>query len=130
VEEQYAIDPENHAGGLLEYFAEMEAKHGVVVNERRNWYYAKEKTLGDDEARIPDHSGRGVPAVCRGRVLRKQFRWLYTNKRIGQIPDNSHLLHVLGYRCGRLHGDLVRSQGQEFHIIDYYENSGEGLHTT
>ncbi len=50
---QYAIDPvETLPVRLLEYFAEMEAKHGVIVNERQKaWYYAKEKTLGDDMKR-------------------------------------------------------------------------------
>lgn len=43
---QYAIDPvEPLPLRLIDYFAEMEAKHGVVVNERQKaWYYAKEKT--------------------------------------------------------------------------------------
>ncbi|MBJ6559480.1 terminase [Enterobacter hormaechei] len=99
---QYAIDPvEPLPQRLIEYFAEMAAKHGVVVNERQKaWYYAK------------------------------QFRWLYTNKRIGQIPDNSHLPVHTFWDIGV--GDstaiwFVREVGEEFHIIDYYENSGEGL---
>ncbi len=50
---QYAIDPvESLPVRLIEYFAEMEAKHGVVINDRQKaWYYAKEKTLGDDMKR-------------------------------------------------------------------------------
>ncbi|HHH0641843.1 TPA: terminase, partial [Yersinia enterocolitica] len=50
---QYAIDPvEVLPQRLVDYFAEMEAKHGVHLNERQKaWYYAKEKTLGDDMKR-------------------------------------------------------------------------------
>lgn len=50
---QYAIDPvEPLPQRLVDYFDEMEAKHGVVVNNRQKaWYYAKEKTLGDDMKR-------------------------------------------------------------------------------
>jgi hypothetical protein len=68
-----------------------------------------------------------------GAYYAKQFRWLYTNKRIGQIPDNSHLPVHTFWDIGV--GDstaiwFVREVGEEFHIIDYYENSGEGCGTT
>ncbi|EEW7582516.1 terminase [Escherichia coli] len=130
---QYAIDPvESLPGSLLEYFAEMEAKHGVVVNERQKaWYYAKEKTLGDDMKReYPTIPAEAFQQSVEGAYYAKQFRWLYTNKRIGQIPDNSHLPVHTFWDIGV--GDstaiwFVREVGEEFHIIDYYENSGEGL---
>lgn len=130
---QYAIDPvEPLPVRLLEYFAEMEAKHGVVVNERQKaWYYAKEKTLGDDMKReYPAIPAEAFQQSVEGAYYAKQFRWLYTNKRIGQIPDNSHLPVHTFWDIGV--GDstaiwFVREVGEEFHIIDYYENSGEGL---
>lgn len=130
---QYAIDPvETLPARLLEYFAEMEAKHGVVVNERQKaWYYAKEKTLGDDMKReYPTIPAEAFQQSVEGAYYAKQFRWLYTNKRIGQIPDNSHLPVHTFWDIGV--GDstaiwFVREVGEEFHVIDYYENSGEGL---
>lgn len=130
---QYAIDPvEPLPARLLEYFAEMEAKHGIVVNERQKaWYYAKEKTLGDDMKReYPTIPAEAFQQSVEGAYYAKQFRWLYTNKRIGQIPDNSHLPVHTFWDIGV--GDstaiwFVREVGEEFHIIDYYENSGEGL---
>ncbi|HHL6672716.1 terminase [Klebsiella pneumoniae] len=130
---QYAIDPvESLPVRLIEYFAEMEAKHGVIVNERQKaWYYAKEKTLGDDMKReYPTIPAEAFQQSVEGAYYAKQFRWLYTNKRIGQIPDNSHLPVHTFWDIGV--GDstaiwFVREVGEEFHIIDYYENSGEGL---
>ncbi|HHB6968463.1 TPA: terminase [Klebsiella pneumoniae] len=130
---QYAIDPvEPLPARLLEYFAEMEAKHGIVVNERQKaWYYAKEKTLGDDMKReYPTIPAEAFQQSVEGAYYAKQFRWLYTNKRIGQIPDNSHLPVHTFWDIGV--GDstaiwFVREVGEEFHVIDYYENSGEGL---
>lgn len=130
---QYAIDPvEPLPVRLIEYFAEMEAKHGVVVNERQKaWYYAKEKTLGDDMKReYPTIPAEAFQQSVEGAYYAKQFRWLYTNKRIGKIPDNSHLPVHTFWDIGV--GDstaiwFVREVGEEFHIIDYYENSGEGL---
>ena len=130
---QYAIDPvEPLPQRLIDYFAEMEAKHGVVVNERQKaWYHAKEKTLGDDMKReYPTIPAEAFQQSVEGAYYAKQFRWLYTNKRIGQIPDNSHLPVHTFWDIGV--GDstaiwFVREVGNEFHIIDYYENSGEGL---
>ncbi len=130
---QYAIDPvEPLPQRLDDYFAEMEAKHGVVVNERQKaWYYAKEKTLGDDMKReYPTIPAEAFQQSVEGAYYAKQFRWLYTNKRIGKIPDNSHLPVHTFWDIGV--GDstaiwFVREVGEEFHIIDYYENSGEGL---
>lgn len=130
---QYAIDPvEPLPQRLVDYFAEMEAKHGVVVNERQKaWYYAKEKTLGDDMKReYPTIPAEAFQQSVEGAYYAKQFRWLYTNKRIGQVPDNSHLPVHTFWDIGV--GDstaiwFVREVGEEFHIIDYYENSGEGL---
>ncbi|UJD93716.1 terminase [Lelliottia amnigena] len=130
---QYAIDPvEPLPQRLVDYFAEMEAKHGVVVNERQKaWYYAKEKTLGDDMKReYPTIPAEAFQQSVEGAYYAKQFRWLYTNKRIGKIPDNSHLPVHTFWDIGV--GDstaiwFVREVGNEFHIIDYYENSGEGL---
>ncbi|RSV83487.1 terminase [Klebsiella aerogenes] len=130
---QYAIDPvEPLPARLNEYFAEKEAKHGVAVNERQKaWYHAKEKTLGDDMKReYPTIPAEAFQQSVDGAYYAKQFRWLYTNKRIGKIPDNSHLPVHTFWDIGV--GDstaiwFVREVGEEFHIIDYYENSGEGL---
>lgn len=130
---QYAIDPvEALPQRLVDYFAEMEAKHGVHLNERQKaWYYAKEKTLGDDMKReYPTTPAEAFQQSVEGAYYAKQFRWLYTNKRICKLPDNSHLPVHTFWDIGV--GDstaiwFVREVGEEFHIIDYYENSGEGL---
>ncbi len=129
----YAIDPvEAIPQRLVDYFDEMQAKHGVHLNERQKaWYYAKEKTLGDDMKReYPTIPSEAFQQSVEGAYYAKQFRWLYTNKRIGSLPDNSHLPVHTFWDIGV--GDstaiwFVREVGEEFHVIDYYENSGEGL---
>ncbi len=65
-----------------------------------------------------------------GAYYAKQFHWLYANGRIGQIPANPHLPVHTFWDIGV--GDstaiwFVREVGNDFHIIDHYENSGEGL---
>ena len=129
----YAIDPvEPLPQRLVDYFAELAAKHSVNLDERQKaWYYAKEKTLGDDMKReYPSIPAEAFQQTVEGAYYAKQFRWLYENGRIGSLPDNSHLPVHTFWDIGV--GDstaiwFVRIVGDEYHIIDYYENSGEGL---
>ncbi|HDX3905849.1 TPA: terminase [Enterobacter asburiae] len=129
----YAIDQvETIPQRLTDYFSGIEQKLGISINERqRAWYYAKEKTLGDDMKReYPSTPEEAFQQSVEGAYYAKQFHWLYTQKRIGVIPDNPHLPVHTFWDIGV--GDstaiwFVREVGNEFHIIDYYENSGEGL---
>ncbi|HEI8948921.1 terminase [Morganella morganii] len=130
---QYAIDPvEQLPQRLTDYFDELSGKYGITLNDRQKaWYYAKEKSLGDDMKReYPSIPSEAFQQSVDGAYYAKQFRWLYENKRIGEIPDNSHLPVHTYWDIGV--GDstsiwFVREVGEEFHIIDHYSNSGEGL---
>lgn len=130
---QYAIDPvESLPQRLTDYFNGIEKKLGISINEhQRAWYYAKEKTLGDDMKReYPSTPEEAFQQSVEGAYYAKQFHWLYSQKRIGVIPDNPHLPVHTFWDIGV--GDstaiwFVREVGNEFHVIDYYENSGEGL---
>ncbi|EML0361271.1 terminase [Providencia rettgeri] len=130
---EYAIDPvEPLPKRLVDYFDEMSSKYGVQLNERQKaWYYAKEKTLGDDMKReYPSIPSEAFQQSVEGAYYAKQFRFLYENKRIGTLPDNSHLPVHTYWDIGV--GDstsiwFIREVGEEFHVIDHYSNSGEGL---
>ncbi|MCW7764302.1 terminase [Photorhabdus luminescens] len=129
----YSIDPvEPLPRRLIDYFAELSGKHGIHLDERQKaWYYAKEKTLGDDMKReYPSIAFEAFQQSIEGAYYAKQFRYLYGNKRIGILPDNSHLPVHTYWDLGV--GDstsiwFVREVSNEFHIIDHYSNSGEGL---
>lgn len=117
---------------LTDYFNELAAKHGVVTSDgQRAWYAAKEKTLGDDMKReYPSIPVEAFQQSVEGAYYAKQFAKLYAEKRIGVIPDNSHQPVMTFWDIGV--GDstaiwFVRQIGTEYHVIDYYENSGEGL---
>ncbi|MBX6950221.1 terminase [Providencia rettgeri] len=130
---EYAIDPvEQLPQRLVDYFDEIASKHGVHLNEcQKAWYYAKEKTLGDDMKReYPSIPSEAFQQSVEGAYYAKQFRFLYENKRIGVLPDNSHLPVHTYWDIGV--GDstsiwFIREVGEEFHVIDHYSNSGEGL---
>ena len=117
---------------LVDYFAELEAKHGITLTDgQKAWYHAKERTLGEDMRReYPSIPSEAFQQSVEGAYYAKQFAKLYSQQRIGELPDNSHLPVSTYWDLGV--GDstaiwFVRQVGEEFHIVDYYENSGEGL---
>lgn len=117
---------------LADYFVELESKYGIKTTpEQRAWYHAKEKTLGDDMKReYPSIPAEAFQQSVEGAYYAKQFAKLYAQQRIGELPDNSHQPVHTFWDIGV--GDstaiwFVRLVGEEFHVIDYYENSGEGL---
>uniref|UniRef100_UPI00241311DD terminase n=1 Tax=Enterobacter agglomerans TaxID=549 RepID=UPI00241311DD len=130
---QYAIEPVSSLPQRLEdYFADLQVKHGIVLSaQQKAWYHAKEKTLGDDMKReYPSIPSEAFQQSVEGAYYAKQFRWLYENRRIGALPDNAHQPVHTFWDIGV--GDstaiwFIREVGEEYHVIDYYENSGEGL---
>lgn len=117
---------------LALYFAELELKSGITTTKgQQAWYAAKERTLGDDMRReYPSTPSEAFQQSVEGAYYAKQFMQLYAQGRIGDLPDNSHLPVMTIWDIGV--GDstaiwFVRQVGTEYHVIDYYENSGEGL---
>ena len=117
---------------LTDYFNELHAKHGIITNAgQRAWYAAKENTLGDDMKReYPSLPVEAFQQSVEGAYYAQQLTKLYAQKRIGAMPNNGHLPVMTFWDIGV--GDstaiwFVRQVGEELHIIDYYENSGEGL---
>lgn len=129
----YSLEPTQPLPArLVDYFAELQAKHSIKLTEgQKAWYHAKEKTLGDDMKReYPSIPAEAFQQSVEGAYYAKQFAKIYAEGRLGQLPDNSHLPVHTYWDIGV--GDstsiwFVREVGAEYHIIDYYENSGEGL---
>lgn len=129
----YAIESvEQLPDRLNEYFSELEAKHKIKLTaQQKAWYHSKEKTLGDDIKReYPSMPSEAFEQSIEGAYYARQFRQLYKENRITILPDNDHLPVYTYWDLGV--GDstaiwFVRMVGEEYHIINYYENSGEGL---
>ncbi|AKG14170.1 hypothetical protein [Moraxella bovoculi] len=118
---------------LTAYFDGLQAKHGITLSDnQKSWYASKERTLGDDMKReYPSIPSEAFAQSIEGAYYAKQFTWLYANGRIiDNLPDNSHLPVSTYWDLGVSDSTaiwFVRKVGDEYHIIDYYENSGEGL---
>lgn len=117
---------------LVAYFETLEAKHGITTTpEQRAWYAAKERALGEDMKReYPSIPAEAFAQSVEGAYYAQQFKRLYADGRIGTPPNNDHLLVHTAWDIGV--GDstaiwFFRIVGNEYHIIDFYENSGEGL---
>lgn len=117
---------------LINYFEMLESKYGIKTTpEQRTWYWQKEKTLGEDIKReYPSIPSEAFAQSVEGAYYAQQFKKLYADGRICKLPDNSHLPVYTAWDIGV--GDstaiwFFRLVGNEIHIIDYYENSGEGL---
>ena len=128
----YRLDPADVVipQRLTDYFNELHAKHGIITNAgQRAWYAAKEKTLGDDMKReYPSLPVEAFQQSVEGAYYAQQLTKLYAQKRIGAMPNNGHLPVMTFWDIGV--GDstaiwFVRQVGEELHIIDYYENSGD-----
>ena len=117
---------------LVSYFNELKSKHGINTSpEQQAWYYAKEKTLGDDMKReYPSIPAEAFAQSIEGAYYAKQFAYLYANNRIADLPDNDHLPIDTYWDLGVSDSTtiwFIRQVGDEYHVVDYYENSGEGL---
>ncbi len=131
---QYAIDvSEPLPQRLIDYFEELDVKHGVKTNDRqRAWYASKEKTLGEDIKReYPSIPSEAFAQSVEGAYYQNQFKWLYQNKRIGKLPENNHIPVMTFWDLGVSDSMAIwfirKLSDTSYQVIDYYENSGEGL---
>ena len=117
---------------LVEYFHELKVEHGVKLTpEQQYWYTSKEKTLGDDMLReYPSIPEEAFQQSIEGAYYARQFKDLYSKKQITSVPhDPAAMVHTI-WDIGVNDTNtiwFVQLVGREWHVIDYYENSGEGL---
>ena len=128
----YTMPPEPINERLQDYFDGLQAKHGIsLTNGQKTWYQAKERTLGDVMKReYPSVPAEAFAQSIEGAYYARQFTWLYANNRFTTLPDNDHLPIDTYWDLGVSDSTtiwFIRQVGDEYHVIDYYENSGEGL---
>lgn len=127
---EYEIDGDI-AQALIPYFDELESKHKIKLNDRKKaWYSAKWKTLGDDMRReYPSTADEAFEKIVEGAYYKTQFTQIYKDGRICPSLNNDAKVHT-AWDIGV--GDstaiwFYQRIGKQIHLVDYYENSGEGL---
>lgn len=114
-----------------DYFNNLFDKGIVLSNEQKAWYYKNLLIQKDDMKReYPSTPDEAFESAIDGSFYAKWIREARTEGRIGYVPWDRQSRVSLAFDPGYLDScALVFFQciGQEIHIIDYYENSGEGL---
>lgn len=116
---------------LADYFDELKVKHGIELTEgQKKWYSAKEKTQADKmKQEYPSTPEEAFAQSVEGAYYATQFKKIYADKRICKSLNNDAPVNT-AWDLGV--GDstaiwFYQRIGKEIHLVDYYENSGEGL---
>lgn len=115
-----------------EYFEKIEASLQIrLKDEQKAWYVLKWNVQGDDMKREhPSTAEEAFFAAIVGTYYHTQFTKIRQEGRIARVP------HVVGTSVDTWWdigvGDstsiwFTQDIGREIHVIDYYENSGEGF---
>jgi hypothetical protein len=117
---------------LAEYFDGLEIELGIVIcAEQRAWYAGKRELIGPDDMyrEYPSTSKEAFQASVVGAYFKTQMQRLREQKRIGKVPhDPSKKVHTF-WDIGKSDNTSIwfhQNYGNLHHLIDYYENSGEG----
>lgn len=118
---------------LKDYFSDLLVKYGIKTTpEQQTWYWQKEKTLGEDIKReYPSIPSEAFAQSVEGAYYKKQFKEIYASGRIGALPANDHLPVMTFWDLGVSDSMTIwfvrKLSDTQYQVIDYYENSGEGL---
>lgn len=133
-EPSYRADPEQAQihPPLRDYFEELRDKHGIELTpEQRAWYALKERDLGEDMKREhPSHPDEAFEQAIIGAYYATQFRNLRQERRITTVPHSPELNVHTAWDLGMSDSTaiwFVQVHGREVRVIDYLEDSGEGI---
>ena len=115
-----------------EYFELLENKHGIELdNLQKAWYIKKWSTQGDDMRREhPSTVDEAFESSVRGLYYASEFKKIRAEGRITSVPYQSGVLVDTWWDIGVDDTTSIwftQNIGREVHVINYYENSGEGL---
>jgi hypothetical protein len=116
---------------IQEYFEKLYLEGIDLSAEQRSWYYKKLLTQKDDMKReYPSTPSESFESAVDGSFYAKWIREARFEGRFGKVPWDKEARVNLAFDPGYSDACAVvfwQNIGQEIHVIDYYENSGEGL---
>lgn len=134
-EPAYQLDPEGVVvpQRLLEYFEQLEHKHGIATTRAQQaWYAKKAEVLQDDMQReYPSTPQEAFAQNVEGAYYASQMTFLRKNKRItAEVQVNPSLPVYTAWDLGMNDTMAIwcaQVVGREIHLVDYIEGEGEGI---
>lgn len=133
-EPTYTIDPEGVliTKQMADYFTKLEAEIGIKLTDgQKAWYVKKVETQEDDMGReFPGTAAEAFAAAIEGAYYAKQLMIARRDSRIMRVPYEPELKVETWWDLGMDDSTaiaFVQRFNREIRIINYYENSGEGL---
>lgn len=134
-DEEYILDPEMVVLSVEEkdYFQELEDKHGIKLSpEQKAWYVKKARQQGDDMKReYPSTSKEAFEAAIEGSIFSKQMALIRRKKQICHVPPQPalpvHSFWDLGVNDDTTIWLMQVISANQYNVVGYYENSGEGF---
>lgn len=129
----YVLDSEKPINDIIQrYFDKLSGEIGYEFSqEQMNWYQSKSEDLLDDMKReYPSTPKEAFEQSIEGAYYANQFAKIYKEGRICNGFNNTNEKVHTAWDIGV--GDstaiwFYQLINNEVHLIDYYENSGEGL---
>jgi len=117
---------------LAAYFAELAVLEIALDAEQKAWYAAKRRQIGPDDMfrEYPSTPEEAFKASIEGAYFKTQMSRLRLAKRIGRVPHDPSKPVNTFWDIGKWDSTTIwfhQSYGNLHHLIDYYENSGEGV---
>jgi len=116
---------------IEEYFTKLEQDGIDLTDDQKAWYYKKLLTQKDDMKReYPSTPNEAFESAIDGSFYAKWIREARFEGRVSSVPWDKQARVSIAFDPGYLDSCAVvwfQVIGQEIHVIDYYENSGEGL---
>jgi len=128
VDEEEDVIPDE----FTQYFDEIEKKYDTKLTlPQRYWYVKKHNTLGEDMKREhPSTPDEAFQQSVKGAYFKKELSKARKEGRITRVPHEPGVLVHTMWDLGVNDTNaiwFVQVVGREMRVIDYYENSGEGL---
>lgn len=117
---------------LKEYFDSLKAKYNVILTrEQMVWYTKKYELLSDKmKQEYPSTPEEAFEASIIGAYFNQQMTDAYSEGRICSVPWDRSVPVDTWWDIGMNDSTSIwfsQKVGREIHLIEYYENSGEGL---
>lgn len=117
---------------LVEYFEKLKIQYNIELDDAQKKWYAQKKELNGDKmfSEYPSTPEEAFHASILGSYYATEMAKVYEQNRIREIPIDSTLRVDTWWDLGMNDKNVIiftQTFGNEIRIVDYYENSGEGL---